>query len=86
MTAKRPTLRDLIWAFRGARHLVKGRYDEALAEFDRAIELDPADASAIACRGQALQNMERYEEALGDFSRVIELNPEDAFAIARRGQ
>ena len=29
-----------------------GRYDEALADFNRAIELDPSDAWAIGSRGQ----------------------------------
>jgi tetratricopeptide (TPR) repeat protein len=64
-----------------------GRSDEALADLSRAIELDPADASAFVDRGETYQAMERYEEALADFSRVIELDPEDAAsAFAGRGE
>ena len=32
-----------------------GRYEEALADFNRAIELDPDDAWAIGSRGQTYQ-------------------------------
>ncbi len=62
------------------------RYDKALADLNRAIELDPADALDIASRGETYRRMERYEEALADFSRAIELNPGYTSAIASRGQ
>jgi tetratricopeptide (TPR) repeat protein len=62
------------------------RYDEALADFTRAIELDPEDAGAIVSRGETYRAMERYDEALADFTRAIELDPEDAGAIASRGE
>src|SRR5258708_31861676 len=61
------------------------RYDKALADLNRAIELDPADALDIASRGETYRRMERYEEALADFSRAIELNPGYTSAIASRG-
>jgi tetratricopeptide (TPR) repeat protein len=62
MTEKRPTLRDRMRAFRGARHLVMGRYEEALADYGRAIELSPANARAFIGRGHtylALKRMTR---------------------------
>ena len=52
-----------------------GRYDEALADFTRAIELDPEDAWTIASRGETYRLMGRYDEALADFTRAIELDP-----------
>ena len=36
---------------RGETYRLTGRYEEALADFTRAIELDPGDAWAIASRG-----------------------------------
>ena len=53
------------------------RYDEALADFSRAIELDPGNAWAIASRGETYRLMGRYDEALADFNRAIELDPGD---------
>ena len=39
-------------ASRGQTYRLMGRYDEALADLSRAIELDPGYAWAIAGRGQ----------------------------------
>jgi hypothetical protein len=44
------------------------RYEKALADLNRAIELDPADALDIASRGDTYRRMERYDEALADFT------------------
>jgi len=51
------------------------RYDEALADCTRAIDLDPSYAWAITSRGRTYQAMERYDEALADLNRAIELDP-----------
>jgi len=60
------------------------RYDELLADLNRAIELDPGDDRAITRRGYTYQLMKRYNEALADYNRAIELDPSYALAIARR--
>ena len=70
---------------RGEDRRLAGYMDDALTDFNRAIELDPEDARAIARRGLTYRAMERYDDALTDFNRAIELDPEDARAIARRG-
>jgi tetratricopeptide (TPR) repeat protein len=51
------------------------RYDEALTDLNRAIELDPGDAGYYAARGQAYQATGRNDEALADFDRATELDP-----------
>jgi tetratricopeptide (TPR) repeat protein len=61
------------------------RYEEALQDFNRAVELDPKLDWATASRGETYRLMERYEEALQDFNRAIELNPKYDWAIASRG-
>jgi tetratricopeptide (TPR) repeat protein len=58
--------------WRGYLHYRADQYEEALAAFNRAIELDPEDTWAIAQRGDTHLVLERYEEALDDFSRAIE--------------
>ena len=70
----------------GKSYRERGRYDEALADFTRAIELNPDDDSAIASRGETYRLSGRYDEALADFNRAIELNPDYAWAIASRGE
>jgi tetratricopeptide (TPR) repeat protein len=84
MTGKRPTLRGLIRAVRGQAYREMEHDDEALADLNRAIELDPADASALVDRGETYQAMGRSEEALADYDRAIELDPEAASALASR--
>ena len=41
-----------------------GRYEEALIDFNRAIEIDPKYTWAITLRGRTFQQMGRDEEAL----------------------
>ncbi len=55
MTKKRPTLLVRGLTVRGARSLAKGRYDQALADFDRAIELDPTEDEFAAARAEICQ-------------------------------
>ena len=71
---------------RGECHRIAGRYNQALADYSRAVELDPSQAWAIGSRGQTYQAMERYDEALADYTRAIELDPSQAWAIASRGE
>ena len=73
---------------RQPRHHLRahGPVPEALADFGRAIELNPNLAGAFGSRGIIFRLMGRYADALADFSRAIELNPHDAGAIRSRGQ
>ncbi len=71
---------------RGECHQRAGRYDEALADYTRALELDPGDVWALVNRGQTYRAMERHDEALCDLSQAIELNPSSAWAPVNRGQ
>ncbi len=63
----------------GNAHLVAGRYEEALSDFTRALELDPDNSSMLASRGETYRLMGRYDEAVADFTRVIELDPADGW-------
>jgi len=70
---------------RGRGHLLARRHGDALADFNRAIEVSPENGMAIGERGLTYQLLKRYEEALADYDRAIELNPENATFIASRG-
>ena len=53
-----------------------GRCDEALADYSRAIELDPGFQWAIVNRGVTYRQMRRFDEALADLNRAVELEAE----------
>lgn len=74
MVERSVTLHDVIRR-RGQTYRLMGRYEEALTDFHRAIELRPDADWAVAERGETHRLMERYEEALSDFDRAIELHP-----------
>ncbi|MEH2183547.1 tetratricopeptide repeat protein, partial [Nostoc sp.] len=72
--------------WRGETYRLMKQYTEALQDFDRAIELDPKYAWAIASRGETYHSIKQYTEALQDFNRAIELDPKLEWAIASRGE
>ncbi|NIM06157.1 MAG: tetratricopeptide repeat protein, partial [Armatimonadetes bacterium] len=55
-----------------------GRQDEALACFDRAIQIKPDSAEARCRKGAALGALRRYEEALICYDSAIKIWPDHA--------
>ncbi|MEM3193082.1 MAG: tetratricopeptide repeat protein [Candidatus Parvarchaeota archaeon] len=58
-------------------HYCKGEYEEAIKEYDIAIDLDPRDASSHGNKGNALQELGRYEEAIKEYDIAIDLDPKN---------
>ena len=85
MDERSVTLHDLI-RHRGQTYRLMGRYDEALTDFNQALELQPEADWAVAERGETYRLMGHHEQALTDFNQAIELNPQSDWAIAHRGQ
>lgn len=71
---------------RGMAYFSKGRYPEAIADFDRALELDPRCAQAAYFRGVVRTVLEDYGGALSDFDLSLSINPFQHFALYRRAQ
>jgi tetratricopeptide (TPR) repeat protein len=55
-----------------------GRIDEAIADFDRTIEINPRYANAYFNRGELLISRDQVQEAMRDYEQAIELGPTDA--------
>jgi tetratricopeptide (TPR) repeat protein len=70
------------------RAIINGRlnlYHQAIADFSRAIELDPQDGAAYHNRGLAsAKGLKKYNDAIADFTKAIELTPEFAEAYDNR--
>jgi tetratricopeptide (TPR) repeat protein len=54
----------------------KGQYDQSIAYFNKAVEIDPKDAEAYNNRGVAYDNKGQYDKAIADCTKAIEINPE----------
>jgi len=62
-----------------------GAYEEAIAEFTKAIELSPKDPRLYNDRGRVYHRMNRLPEAIEDFSKAIKLAPKDYAGYSERG-
>lgn len=70
---------------RGNSRLRQGKFEEALADYNRAIEISPYEVDPFLNRGIAYEALGRLEEALTDYDRVLRLNPSDPAGWNNRG-
>ena len=68
----------------GASNLNKGKTEQALKDFNRAIKIDPSHHDGYLGRGDTLNTMGRYEEALRDYDKALEIEPTLAKAYINR--
>jgi tetratricopeptide (TPR) repeat protein len=61
------------------------QYERAIADYDKAIALEPEDAVAYYNRGVSYLVLEQYERAIEDYDKAIELKPDYADAYNNRG-
>jgi tetratricopeptide (TPR) repeat protein len=50
--------------------------EEAIANFDKVLEINPNDPDVWCSRGKALQELGRTEEAIANFKKAIEVKPD----------
>ena len=61
------------------------RYEEALAEFDRAVSFRPDDESTVLGRAELLLRMGRLEEAIDAYRDAVERWPDSAMSLNALG-
>ena len=60
---------------RGNAWLVKGDFDRAWDDFNRALEADPKNAYAYVSRGYAAAWRYDFDDAIADYDRAISIDP-----------
>jgi tetratricopeptide (TPR) repeat protein len=72
-------------AYRQALQIVaKGHYKEALASYDKSIDLNPNYAQAYVDRGAIYFSLHQLDKSLHDLNKAIGLNPDSAEAYINR--
>jgi tetratricopeptide (TPR) repeat protein len=62
-----------------------GKNVVALANYDRALLLQPRHAEALSNRGNTLKALKRFDEALDSFDRALAAQPDYPAALSNRG-
>jgi len=73
------------WRNKGGTLYFEGKYDEAIACYDKAIEIDPDNPVVWNNKGLALNSLGKYKEAIACYDRVIEIDSKDADAWNNKG-
>ena len=77
-------IRAIAYNSRGYAYFNKGEYDAAIADYTKAIELDPKDAIAYNNRGYAYLDKGEYDAAIADYTKAITINPKYALGYGNR--
>jgi Tfp pilus assembly protein PilF len=73
-----------VYATQGQVLAKSGKTEEALAEFNHAIELDPNNAQALYGRGLLYQDEKQHQLAIDDFTAAYGLKPQQAEPLLGR--
>jgi len=82
----RPDKARLAYFKRGEINFLLGQLQQAMADFQAAIAIDPNYADAHMSLGNTYFKLRSYEQAIACYSRTLELAPERDLAAFRRGR
>ncbi len=63
----------------------KGQCNQAISDFNKALEIDPRFAQTYNNRGIAYVSKAQYDKAISDYNRPLQINPRYAEAYNNRG-
>jgi tetratricopeptide (TPR) repeat protein len=69
------------WNTKGETDHVMGRYEEAVAAYDKAVSLDPSFGKAWRNRGLSLSLLNRTTEAEESYEKALKIDPKDMEAL-----
>jgi len=73
------------WCTKGDELMDLGKYNEAIAAYDEAININPQFVPAWNKKGNALKAKGKYNEAIDVYDEVIRLDPNNAVAWNNKG-
>jgi tetratricopeptide (TPR) repeat protein len=76
--------RAIAYDSRGVAYWRKGDYDQAIVNYNKAIEIDPQFARAYMRRGAAYAGKGDYDPSFADSSKAIEIDPKNFKAYSNR--
>jgi tetratricopeptide (TPR) repeat protein/S1-C subfamily serine protease len=77
--------RSAFYSNRGVLYDNQGKVDLALADYNKALALNPNDADACNNRGLLYYNQGKVDLALADYNQALELDPNNVDAYNNRG-
>jgi putative GTP pyrophosphokinase len=77
---------SLIYKHRGMANFAQSKYQDAIDDFTRALDLDKSSYKAAYYRGVVQAVLKQYSGAVDDFTLSLEINPYQPFCLFRRGQ
>ncbi|MDR0312458.1 MAG: tetratricopeptide repeat protein [Treponema sp.] len=79
-------IKALILKHRGMAFFARSHYKDAIADFAKALELDPASHKAAYYKGIVHAVLRQYTEAVNSFNVSLKINPFQHYCLYRRGQ
>ncbi len=70
---------------RGVSYALAGKYEKAIADFTRVVELRPDYPNGWFNRAEIRYELGHFEQAIPDYTKTLELNPADFGAHTSRG-
>jgi len=77
---------SLIYKHRGMANFAQSNYDDAIVDFNKALELDPKSYKVAYYRGVVRSVLRQLPEAIDDYTMSLDINPFQAYCLFRRGQ
>ena len=69
----------------GCCYMAMEKYQQAIAEFNSAIEKEPDNVEFLKNRAQCYFNMERFDEATADLAKASNASPADSQILYKQG-
>lgn len=63
------------------KNFIKGEYKEAIAKYDKILEIIPGNISTLKMKGIAQSNSGLHEQSLKSFYKIYQYNPHDITAL-----